>query len=383
MTIPQESSPVWGVVQYVRILWKRRLLVGLGSVVPALVFAGLMHFQARSYRVSYAYERPLTENDYGVLSRRFYSFENLQKISSRLREKGLASYAERLDNAQTEKSVQGLIGLRVYPPFPRRSGNTDPVTSARISAFLSQLLYIEISGSSRQEVEAVSAVVADDVENAVPLYSARASLNDAVRQASTQMAEIEETRFTTSLDLERERARLTQLQATDDPSTRNGATVPQDGLTLQVNADPNNRDLLPWSYQMRSARAKIIDLEQSLKTNEAKYEYYLKVIELDNQLARIIDEKLPTFYTLQQYIDLLKGRLDQSKDRAVVDCLRSYASRAQNMSLRNARVGEKPVVYAVAGYTTQSVAVAFIVLWMVTSFIAVALESRNGWSKQP
>jgi hypothetical protein len=387
--MPQEStsSPLGAILRYIRILWKRRLLVGFGSVLPALMLAGAMYFRAGTYKVSFVYERPLTESEYIVLLRRFYSSENLGKIAGVLREKGLAdNYAGQFDKAQTEESLQQLVGFKVFPAYPRRLQTTDPLVSERISAFQARLLYVDIRGNSRQNMQTISDVVTANIENVLPIYDVRTDLKEAIRQAKTQVTDIEDRRFTISLDLQQEQARLAAMKKVEDDATAAGSSLnavgPQGGIILQVTNDPNNRELLPWSYQVRAVQARIIDLQQSLAAGQQRYDYYLRIMDLNSKLLDKVEQSLLKYYTIREFVGFLQQELDQYKDTGVADYMRSYIRKTQNRILINTRAGEKPIVYPVEKDAVRGGALAFIVLLMATSFIAVALEYQNGRGKQ-
>ncbi len=383
--MPQESSPLGAFLRYIRILWKRRWLVGLGSVLPALVLAGAVHFQTRTYKVSFVYERLLTENEYNVLLRRFYSSENLGKIAGVLRQKGLADYASQFDKAQAEEVLQQLVGFKVFPAYPKRLQTTDPLVSERIGAFQARLLYVDIAGDSRPNTEVISDVITANIENVLPIYDVRTDLKDAIRQAQMQVMDIEDRRFTMSVDLQQEQAKLTAMKKIEDDSAAAGGSLnavgPQSGIVLQVTNDPNNRELLPWSYQMRSIQAKIIDLQQGLAAGQQRYEYYVRIADLNTRLLDKVEQSLLKSYTIQEFVGFLRQELDQYKDGGVTDYLRSCIRKTQNRILINTRAGEKPIIYPVGKGTINSGVVAFIVSLMMTSFVAVALEYQNGRGK--
>jgi hypothetical protein len=386
--MPQDStsSPQWAFLRYIQILWKRRLLVGCGSVLPALVLAGIIHFQPGAYKASFVYERPLTESEYSVLLRQFYSSENLGKIAGRLREKGLADYAGKLDGAQTnEESLQQLIGFKVFPAYPKRLQTTDPILSERISAFQSRLLYVDIQGDSRQNMEAICGVITGNIESVLPLYDVRTDLMEAIRQTETQAADVEHRRFTMSLDVQQRQAKLAEMRKVDDGSSSAASSMnaaAPGGVILQVASDPNNRLLLPWSYQVRAVQAEIIDLQQSLKTGEERHGYYLKILELNGRLLDAVEQDLLKYYTVEEFVTSLEEELGRCKDDAVADCLRSFIRKAQNRILVNTRAGEKPIVYPVDKGAVRSGVLAFIVLLMGTAFVAVGLEYRRVTEKR-
>ncbi len=354
----------------VRLLWKRRALLGAGSLVPALLVGVLLSLWPRKYSATFVYERPLTESEYSVLLRRFYSQENLDKIIGRLREKGLSEYAGKL-LAPTERAFERLIRFEVAPMYPKRLQTTDPATSERISAFQAQLLLIRIVGNSREDVSGVAAVVTGNVESILPMYEIRKAIKDSIQRFKTRAAEIADSQFNLILDLQREKAKLEKLKELDDDSS--GA----EGVILQFTDVQSSQEFLPLSYQVRAVRSKIIDLEETLAADRERYDYYLHVLDLNNRLLARIKESLLTYYTVEQFLDFLGEELLACKDERVCDYLKAYIRETQNMILINTRAGEKPVVYPVPKYIVKSSGLTLIVCLMVAGLAAVWLEYRR------
>ncbi len=356
--------------RYVRLLWRRRALLGVGSLLPALLVGLLLSLWPRKYSATFVYERPLAESEYSVLLRRFYSQENLDKIVGRLREQGLTEYAGKL-LAPTERSFERLIRFEVAPMYPKRLQTTDPTTSERISAFQAQLLLIRIMGNSRKEVSGVAAVVTGNVESILPMYEIRKAIKDSIQRFKTRAAEIEDSRFNLMLDLQREKAKLEKLKELDDDSSGT------EGVILQFTDVQNSQEFLPLSYQVRAVQSKIIDLEETLTSDRERYDYYLHVLDLNNRLLARIEESLLSYYTVQQFLDFLGQELLACKDGAVCDYLKSYIRETQNLILVNTRAGENPVVYPVPKYIVKSSALTWIVCLMVAALAAVLLECRQ------
>ncbi|MCL5281940.1 MAG: hypothetical protein M1376_18755 [Planctomycetes bacterium] len=273
------------ILRYFRLLWKHRRLLLAGSLVPALLVAVILWLGPRRYAATFVYERPLAESEYNVLQRRFYSQENLDKIAARLGEQGLTNYVQKLDQARTPQSFEQLIRFEVAPMYPRRLQTTDPCTSEKISAFKARLLSIKVVGDSAQEVAGVSAVVTGNLESVLPLYDVRNHLRESLQKLREDAAKIEANRFTLSLDLQKEKAKLEKYRALQDAPgeaaagnftlqldvesmpllfPRGWAVTPKAGdvqdLLGNGTEKPNVYGFLPLSYQIRAAQVKIIDV---------------------------------------------------------------------------------------------------------------------------
>jgi hypothetical protein len=383
-------------------LWEHRWLILGGSLLPALLVGVILFLWPRRYAATFVYERPLAEREYSVLQQRFYSQENLDKIAARLQEQGLTNYVQKLEQVRTQQSFERLIRFEVAPMYPRRLQTTDPCTSEKISAFKAKLLSIKVVGDSEEEVAGVSAVVTGNFESILPLYDVRNHLRESLQKLRDDAAKIEGDRFTLSLGLQKEKAKLEKFKALQEPP----GEAASGNFTLQFNVEttpplfprvrastPKAEDLqeffgnnaekynfygvLPWSYQIRAAQSKIIDVQETLTNDTEKYNFYLQVLDLDNRLLAKIEESLLTYYTAQQYLGFLGEQLLACKDQSVADHLKSYIRKTENLVQVNTRAGEKPVVYPMSKGVVKNSALTFILFLMVAMLVAVLLEHQH------
>jgi hypothetical protein len=263
-------------------------------------------------------------------------------------------------------------------------------------------LSVKIVGDSAGEVAGVSAVVTGNLENVLPLYDVRNHLRESLQKLREDAAKIEANRFTLSLDLQKEKAKLEKLQALQEAPGEAAAG----NFTLQFNvetgpptfqrvrtATPKAGDLqeflgasgekysfygfLPLSYQIRAVQSKIIDVQETLANDTEKYNFYLQVLDLDNRLLAKMEESLLTSYTAQQYLGFLGEQLRASKDQSVADHLKSYIRKTENLVQVNTRAGEKPVVFPVPKGVLKNGVLAFLLFLMIAMFTAVLLEHRR------
>ena len=393
-------------LRYLRLLWEHRWLILGGSLLPALLVGVILSLWPRRYAATFVYERPLAEREYSVLQRRFYSQENLDKIAVRLREQGLTNYVQRLDQARTQQSFERLIRFEVAPMYPRRLQTTDPCTSEKISAFKAKLLSIKVVGDSEEEVAGVAAVVTGNFESILPLYDVRNHLRESLQKLRDDAGKIEGDRFTLSLGLQKEKAKLEKFKQEAPGEAASG------NFTLQFNVETAPLPVPCASGPRRRGRTicksssattprstastgssrgpirsgprsrRIIDVQETLTNDAEKYNFYLQVLDLDNRLLAKIEESLLTYYTAQQYLGFLGEQLLACKDQAVADHLKSYIRKTENLVQVNTRAGEKPVVYPMPKGVVKNSALTFILLLMVAMFVAVLLEHQHERRRQ-
>jgi len=357
-------------LRHVRLLWKHRFLILVGSLLPAALLACVVQAWPRRYTTTFVYERPLMESEYNVLLRRFYSSENLDKIAGRLREEGANGYATKLEGTETEQALEKLIRFRVSPAYPTRLQTTDPTTSEDISKFKAQLLSIEIAGDSDDNMRAVSEVITANFENVLPIYDIRNDLIESIQEFEELAAKIADNRFTMTVELQKETTRLEKLASLADAP----AETAQSNVVLQFTEVAESREFLPLPLQRNAVQAKIIDLQETLSSDEEVYRYYLKVLELNGRLLSEIEGKLLVYYTVPEFLAFLNEQLQACQDNTLVDYLRSYIRKTQSLTLVNTRAGEQPIVYPVAKHVLKRGVLALIVSLMIMIFIAVVLE---------
>jgi len=368
----REAASEPAVLRCLCLLWEHKVLIAAVSMIPAAIVALVLLLWPRKYTTTFVYERPLAESQYTVLQRRFYSQENLDKIADLLREQGLADYAGRLDTARLRQSFDRLIRFDVSPMYPRRLQTTDPATSAQISAFEAKLLFVQVVGDSESQVRKAAAIVMGNIENVLPIYDIRKDLKESIQRFRLLAAEIEDTRFTLTLDLQEEQAKLEKLAAVGAAEEAS-----QSGIVLQFNDIEKSREFLPLSYQVRAVQSGIFGMQETLAADAKKYEFYLQALDLNGRLLSRIEESILTDYTAGQFICSLHEQLQSCEEGALSDYLKSYIRKTENLVLVNTRAGEKPVVYPMRKGVVKNTGLAFVVSLMAAVFGAFLSEYRR------
>jgi len=389
-------------IDYLRVLCKHKGLILLGSVLPALIVGLILFFSPRNYKVTYVYDVKdqrtydvkdqsgydvgdgsiydvksqsvyavsnwnLNEMNYNVLLGRFYSAGNINKIVNKLRENGLDEYAKRIQTAEPKDFVE----FTVLPPYMDLSEVkvTDPATLEKIRQLKALLLNMSIIARPKNDISKISLVIRDNLENVIPVYFAEEQLNATIRGYKARMADIEENRFNLELGLKIDKSILAKLEnikaGTSDKSESN--------VALQFDMREKT-EYLPVEYQRQATESKTIQLEEQIAANEERYKYYKDLLTLNEKLSAEIRNKTTSYYTIQQFYSFLTDLAKNYEDRALKDYLNSYIKRIKNRISVSAPVTQKPKVYAVSKGTVKKTAITFVVLLMVTTFMAFLLE---------
>jgi len=357
-------------IDYFRVLWKRKYFIVLGSVLPALIVFLIFNFSPKDYKITYIYDTwldkepskllssefesikdlsqptaqsvdDLVEKNRRILLDRFYSKENLDKLAARLRENGFDKYA------------QGISKTRIQLEITN------------------SLLTLTIIGSPGQDMQKISSIVRDDFEKVIPIYAVREDLSSTIAGLKTEMADIKENSFSLEIELERKRAILKKMKNLPPPDPNK---IPG-GIILQIDNISQNSEYLPLAYQIQAIDANIINIEETIKVTQGKYNYYNNLISLNEKLLDEIKNETSSYYTIQEFHSFLTNIIGDYTEKELADYLNAYTKRIENVISINTPVIEKPSVSPIPKGAAKKSAVSFAVLLMITTLIAFLLEA--------
>lgn len=363
-------------VDYVRVLWKRKCLILLGSVLPALAFGLVIFSLPRDYKVTYTYDMGLNEKEYKTLLDKFYSGENLERVISKLEENGLNKYAGRIAQATVDELKGKLVGFEVSPSFfetMETLKTADVKDIEDIQRARGTLLVMIIRGRPQKDMATISSIVRNNFEKIIPMYSVKQRLNTTIIGLKSDMAAIEENRYTLELDLAKKRAILTKLKGLRPEDSSQIAS----DIILQFENVGSNSAYLPLAYQVQAVESTIIDLEENIKANEQKYGYYSSLLSLNQRLFDEVKKAESPYYTIQQYHPFLTSILNDYEDKELVDYLSAYIKKIENSISANIPIMDVPKLYPVPKGTVKKIAIVFAISLMIVIFSAFLSEGME------
>ncbi len=356
---------------YFRILWRRKYFIVFGAVCPALLVWLILCFFPRSYRVTYTYESgPHTrayrsvlgrfqdrdrpdeqtdgvenamppESDSRVLIGRFYSEENFDKLATRLRENGFEEYARDLSQTKIQLDVSDASRA------------------------------VTIIGRPAEDVQRMSTIVRDNLEKVIPMYFVKEHLSDVVATLKTEMADIEENKFSLELELERKKTISAKLKALASAETGMAPT----GLVVHFESVRENSEYLPLPYQVQATDANIINIEQTVRADQEKYNYYGGLLSLNERLLEEVSNKMSSYYTIEEFHSFLTQTMGDYESSELRDYLSAYVKRIENIMSAGTPIVEKPGISPVPKGSLKKTGIAFVALLMMTTFGAFLLEA--------
>lgn len=353
-------------IDYLQVLWRRKLFILLCFLLPALVIGLIFLLGPRKFKVTYIYDVKdqtgydvsnwnLDQNRYKILLSRFYSDENRNKIKAKFQEYNPEA-----------------VSIEVWPSYI-------DVSKARLSnvAILehpeqarAQLLNITITGTSKNNISKISSVVGDNFENIMPVYTVKDQLNIATRRQRAQIAAIEENRADLELALVMDKAILAKLRSIESK------TLPtiENSITLQFDIS-GKTEYLPVEYQIQATESKTVQLEEKLVADEKTYNRYKDLLTLNEKLLAELNGRMSSYYTIQQFRLFLTELAGGTEKKELKDFLNSYIKRIENRISASTPIVGNPKVYAIPRDTIKKTAIVFIGLLVIGTFVTFALES--------
>ena len=396
--VPEEANiyeDQINLIDYFRVLWKRKCFILLGSIIPTLLVGLIIFLLPRHYTITYTYDVEdqfkdqfkdqfarrsavditnwnLSQKNYNVLLSRFYSKENLSKIATRLQQAGFGQYTESISRARGLKGLENLVKLEVLPSYIDLDevDQTDPAKLEQIRPLEAQLLNVTITGTTLKDLSKTSLAIRDNLENIIPVYLIAEQLSVGMRELRANMADIEKEKFALQLVLKKSEAILEKL--------KNVKTEPADraasGIVLQFDVGSRS-EYLPIEYQIQTAESRIIQLEETATHNEKKYKYYEDLLSLNERLLAQIKSRSSSAYTIQQFQSfLIELTKEFEQEEELKDYLSSYVKGVENRIAVSVPVTEEPRIYAVSRGTVKKTIIVFVVLLMLTTLAAFLLE---------
>jgi hypothetical protein len=387
-------------INYFRVLWKRKWFIFLASVLPALVVGLAIFLWPRDYKVTYVYDVRenvrdgmienvrdgmiedardgmredagswnLNKKNYDVMLSRFYSEENLSKLIDKLQKNKLAKYAEQLNKGSDQS--ENIVKFEAIPPFLNLSklNVTDPGQLDKIRDMKALLLNVTITGRPAEDIYKASSVIRDNIENVMPLYMVQEQLATLIREYNNNLADIERDKFSLEMVLKNNNGILAGLKNVNIGAADSNRT----NVTLQFDIG-SQTEYLPLNYQIQAAETKRVKLEESIKANEEKYKYYKDLLDLNNRIATELSSKLSSDYSVKQFKLFLADLVAGYEKPQLKDYLSSYIKKIENRVSAGKPITENPRVYPIAKGTVKKSGIVFAVSLMTAVFAAFLLE---------
>ena len=232
---------------------------------------------------------------------------------------------------------------------------------------------MHITAQSKEHIREIALICRSNFEQTIPLYSVREELYSRITSFKEKMADIEEARYPLNLQLERKKSTLEKLK---NSASEGLGKLPSD-VILQFNNIGENSAFLPLAYQAQAAETQIINLEEQIRADKEKYDYYTELLKLNETLFSHVEGLLHSCYTLGQFHSFLTDMLAEYKEdeQHLQDYSKAYIKSIENRMTNSVPLVEKPTAYPIAKGTAKKSAIVFAIALMLSVFAAFLLES--------
>jgi hypothetical protein len=314
----------------------------------------------------------LDEKGYNIFVSRFYSEENLNKIANKLRENSFNEYAKSVIN--TTSNLNDLQKIVKFEPVPSyidlsKVKITDAEQLKQIRKLKAQLLNVTITGKPKDKLFKIASVFRDNIEEVVPVYCIQREVANTINGYRAKMGDIERSKFNIELNLKRNKAIFAKLKEMEVEVSAKS----EDNVTLQFDVGGRS-EYLPLGCQIRAAEAKIIELEESIRGNTEKYNYYKNLLVLNKKMFAELKKNVSSYYSMQQYHLFLTKLIDDYESEELKDYLASYIKGIENRISTSVPISESPTISPVAKGTAKKSAVVFSIFLMISVFAVFLLE---------
>jgi hypothetical protein len=358
-------------IDYLGILWKRKYFVVLGTVLPALLVFLILTLLPRDYKITYTYDIGPHKRGYNMLVDEFYSAANLDIPTASVKvdelvERGRKILLDRIYSAENLDNLVTKLRENGFDEYSKKMARENIELGISYT-----LLTVTIIGSPEEDMQRISSILRDNFERVVPIYCVKQELSGAIAKFKSKIANIEENKFSLELDLERKKAFLTRLK---DLEPADSNEIPGN-IILQFDNISKNSEYLPLAYQVQITDANIIKIEETIKANQEKYNYYKRLISLNERLFDEVKNKTSSYYNIQQFHSFLTGIVNDHEDKELADYLNAYIKRIENTASTNIPVVEKPNVHLVPKNIVKKITVLFAALLLIMTLAAFLLEA--------
>ena len=360
-------------IDYLRILWKHKFFIFFCSLLPVLIAGIVIYLLPKSYKVSYTYDMIISGKDSKKLLDKFYSQENLNRIIAELTRSGFSRYAEMISKADTINRLNNLISFQVLSFSPETkediiTSDIENTTQNRINT--GELLKLTVSGDVLENITEISSVIRENFQDTIPMYSVKNELNKNIISIKAEMANIEKNRFNLNLELKTKNSILAKLKDLKHDVT----TDMVNDVILQFDNIDKNSEYLPLAYQIQAADANIINIEETIKANQQKYNYYNFLLNLNEKIYSVITEKDSPYSNIRPFHSFLIGLENDFTNQDQVNYLKAYTKKIENIMSTNTPILEKPKIYPVPRHLVQKCSVIFAASLIISTILAFTME---------
>ena len=371
-------------IDYFKVFWKWKYLILFGAILPALVVGIILFFSPKNYKITYIYNVRddkeadvsnwnLNKNNYEVLLDRFYSDENVARLSTKLQKYVPNQHVGQSKQRSIRGALKRLVTFQTEPSFANiaRMSRRNVSKFEQLRALKASLLRMTIKSTSEKDIVPMSLVIKGNFERTIPLYKVKDNIYVVLKNHKNKLLELKSKRTRLNLALENERSMVDKLRNFKAKTVNHK----ESDIALQFNIG-SKVEYLPLNYQMQGIEIKMIRMEEEIRKISNECDYYRKLIALSEKLLNQIESDWSHDYTVQEFQNFLHSLVTECKDSRIRNYLDAYINNIENRMAATVAIRSTDVL-VIPQAAARKVATVFVIALTITIFAAFIAEGAR------
>jgi len=361
-----------------------------GAILPALAVGIILFFSPKNCKITYIYNVRdnkdiyevrddkeadvsnwnLNKNNYEVLLDRFYSDENVARLSAKLQKYIPNQHVGQSKQRSIRGALKRLVTFQTEPSFANiaRMSRRNVSKFEQLRGLKASLLRMTIKSTSEKDIVPMSLVIKGNFERTIPLYKVKDNIYVVLKNHKNKLLELKSERTNLNLELENERSMVDRLRNFKAKTVNHK----ESDIALQFNIG-SKVEYLPLNYQMQGIEIKIIRMEEEIRKISNECDYYRKLIALSEKLLNQIESDWSHDYTVQEFQNFLHSLVTECKDGRTRNYLDAYINNIENRMAATVAIRSTDVL-VIPKAAARKVATVFVIALMITTLAAFIAE---------
>ena len=360
-------------------LWQKKWTLLGATLLPSLLVGTVIFLSPRNYRSQLDYAITLDSVTFKKISDRFYSGENLMRLTEQLQEQGAVIVAKRLEKVETEDQLRKILDMSLTPAYVDFKNKQNMRLTldriwadnvAKLEELKAHFVTIELGNGPEREIRILAQLVRQNFERELPLYGIADQLRREIHKINEILAQIERNRAPTLQNLEQSKQTLQRLRALPGQKGQR-----PDGYEVNIsfkNLDQEGR-FLPLPLQIQAFESEVVRVTEILAADQIRFTYHAKLQDLARRCLDELREKLAMHYQVDQFRGFLEQLKDQSEAREEQDFLNALLRDLDNFDMDYHPLTHRLQIIPTAKGTVKITAFCFSLL-VVAAFFTMALK---------
>ena len=359
--------------EILRALWRKKWLLAAVSIVPSLAFGLFLYFSPRVYQTRIEYHIETDSVSLHKIHARFYSTENMDRIIGHLEAAGLKEIPAKLRAAESDADLSAMIRIKATPDYIDFANKKNLKISLakswaenveKLEKLTAELLYIEIRGKPKEEVERLAGMIQTNFEKELPIYDLRDTISKRGYDLNKELSAIEGNRQPLYIALEELKKTLVGLKQIP---IETGAV--KSDINLHYQDPAQQARFLPLPYQIQAAASEVNRVTQAIEAADRRHAYFSSLKSILNQLSRALTPDSNTAQNLDAYRNFVLELLAKTESPGQRDYLNLHLNLIDTYNQSRIPLSGQGRIQPLAKDTIRKTLFMFIALAIIGIFV--------------